>query len=180
LGRSLAALGERQAAGSYWQQVTAALRSNRTLDPVRSHAVLRLVVAYIVYDRASAAVMRGGSPVDGHAWAVQAAGALASLIEGKTVHCLQVGEGTVCDRRSNPTSRDRMVGQCFIGALDIAEEMAKSGMVCDWPKFSGGHYKISNKMCSPGNRAFDRSLERRSAQGVDPDPVVDLFEASRT
>jgi hypothetical protein len=73
---------ERQAASSYWQQVTAALRSNRTLDPVRSHAVLRLVVAYIVCDRASAAVMRAGSPVDTHAWAVQlAASQLAGQIE---------------------------------------------------------------------------------------------------
>jgi endonuclease YncB( thermonuclease family) len=78
----------------------------------------------------------------------QAAGALASLVEGKQVHCLQIGEGTVCDGRSKPASRDRIVGQCFIDKLDIAEEMAKSGTVCDWPKFSGGHYKVSDKTCS--------------------------------
>jgi endonuclease YncB( thermonuclease family) len=78
----------------------------------------------------------------------QAAGVLANLIEGKTVHCLQVGEGTVCDGRSKPNSRDRIVAQCFLDKLDIAEEMAKSGNACDWPRFSGGRYKISNATCS--------------------------------
>jgi endonuclease YncB( thermonuclease family) len=78
----------------------------------------------------------------------QAAGVLANMIEGKTVHCLQVGEGTVCDGKSRPTSRDRIVAQCFLDKLDIAEEMTKSGTACDWPKFSGGHYKISDSTCS--------------------------------
>jgi endonuclease YncB( thermonuclease family) len=78
----------------------------------------------------------------------QAAGVLANMIEGKTVHCLQVGEGTVCDGRSKPSSRDRIVAQCFLDKLDIAEEMAKSGTACDWPKFSGGHYKVSDATCS--------------------------------
>jgi endonuclease YncB( thermonuclease family) len=57
----------------------------------------------------------------------QATGVLSNLIEGKTVHCLQVGQGTVCDGRSKPTSRDRIVAQCFLDKLDIAEEMTKSG-----------------------------------------------------
>jgi endonuclease YncB( thermonuclease family) len=78
----------------------------------------------------------------------QAAGVLSNMIEGKTVHCLQVGEGTVCDGKSKPKSRDRIVAQCFLDKLDIAEEMAKSGTACDWPKFSGGHYKISDATCS--------------------------------
>jgi endonuclease YncB( thermonuclease family) len=78
----------------------------------------------------------------------QAAGVLATLIEGKTVHCLQVGEGTVCDGRSKPHSRDRIAAQCFLDKLDIAEEMAKSGTACDRPKSSGGHYRISNATCS--------------------------------
>jgi endonuclease YncB( thermonuclease family) len=34
----------------------------------------------------------------------QAAGVLSNMIEGKTRHCLQVGEGTACDGRSKPTS----------------------------------------------------------------------------
>jgi endonuclease YncB( thermonuclease family) len=78
----------------------------------------------------------------------QAAGVLATLIEGQQVRCLQVGEGTVCDGKSKPNSRDRIVAQCFIDKLDIAEEMAKSATACDWPKFSGGHYRISDKTCS--------------------------------
>ena len=78
----------------------------------------------------------------------QAAGVLSNMIEGKTVHCLQIGEGTVCDGKSRPKSRDRIVAQCFLDKLDIAEEMAKSGTACDWPKFSGGHYKISDATCS--------------------------------
>jgi endonuclease YncB( thermonuclease family) len=59
-----------------------------------------------------------------------------------------MGEGTVCDGRSKPTSRDRVVAQCFLDKLDIAEEMVRSGTACDWPKFSGGHYKISDATCS--------------------------------
>jgi endonuclease YncB( thermonuclease family) len=78
----------------------------------------------------------------------QAAGVLAKMIEGKIVHCLQVGEGTVCDGKSRPNNRDRIVAQCFLDKLDIAEEMTKSGTACDWPKFSGGHYKISAATCS--------------------------------
>jgi endonuclease YncB( thermonuclease family) len=78
----------------------------------------------------------------------QAAGVLANMIEGKTVHCLQMGEGTVCDGKSKPTSRDRIVAQCFLDKLDTAEEMVRSGTACDWPKFSGGHYKISDATCS--------------------------------
>jgi endonuclease YncB( thermonuclease family) len=77
----------------------------------------------------------------------QAAGVLSNMIEGKLVHCLQVGEGTPCDGKSKPTSRDRIVAQCFLDKLDIAEEMTKSGTACHWPKFSGGHYKVSDSTC---------------------------------
>ena len=54
------------------------------------------------------------APERGQAGYGQAAGVLSSMIEGKTVHGLQVGEGTVCDGRSRPTSRDRIVAQCFL------------------------------------------------------------------
>ena len=88
------------------------------------------------------------APERGQAGYGQAAGVLSSMIEGKTVHCLQVGEGTVCDGRSRPTSRDRIVAQCFLDKVDIAEQMTRSGTACDWPKFSGGRYKISDTTCS--------------------------------
>jgi endonuclease YncB( thermonuclease family) len=39
----------------------------------------------------------------------QAAGVLSNMIEGKLVHCLQVGEGTPCDGKSKSSSRDRIV-----------------------------------------------------------------------
>src|ERR1700719_5364507 len=88
------------------------------------------------------------APERGQAGYGQAAGVL-SMIEGKTIHCLQVGEGTVCDGRSKPNNRDRVVAQCFLDKLDIAEEMTKSGTACDWPKFSGGRYKGGEATCSP-------------------------------
>src|SRR4030088_1298881 len=90
-------------------------------------------------DGAKVGVRIGGidAPERGQAGYGQAAGVLAAMIEGKTVHCLQVGEGTVCDGRSKPTNRDRIVAQCFLDKLDIAEEMAKSGTACDWPKNFG-------------------------------------------
>jgi endonuclease YncB( thermonuclease family) len=78
----------------------------------------------------------------------QAAGVLSNMIEGKKVHCLQVGEGTACDGSSKPTSHDRIVAQCFLDKLDIAEEMVKSHTACDWPKFSGGYYKLDEAGCS--------------------------------
>jgi hypothetical protein len=42
----------------------------------------------------------------------------------------------VCDGRSKPISRDRAVARCILDKLDVAEEMAKSDTVCDWPGFS--------------------------------------------
>src|SRR5260221_1400904 len=60
------------------------------------------------------------APERGQADYGQAAGALSNMIEGKTVHCLQVGEGTVCDGRSRPTRRARIVGPGFPANGDIA------------------------------------------------------------
>jgi endonuclease YncB( thermonuclease family) len=72
---------------------------------------------------------------------------LRKLIAGKTVRCLQVGDGTPCDGRSCPKNRDRIVAQCFLGNLDIAAEMVRADMACDWPWFSGGHYRLSPSTC---------------------------------
>lgn len=79
----LSSADERQAAASYWRGVTTALQARGNINPVNCHAILRLVVAYIVCDRASAAVMRSGTPVDVQAWNVHlAASQLAGQIEG--------------------------------------------------------------------------------------------------
>lgn len=71
----------------------------------------------------------------------QATAALASLLRGRTVQCIQVGKGTVCDGRSRPTNRDRIVAQCFVGTKDVAGELVKGRFVCEWVKFSGGAYR---------------------------------------
>jgi endonuclease YncB( thermonuclease family) len=68
---------------------------------------------------------------------------LSQLVYGKAVKCTQVGRnaGTVCDGRSPPTSRDRIVAQCYVDGHDIAAILVLDGVACDWPKFSGGYYK---------------------------------------
>lgn len=69
------------------------------------------------------------------------------MVEGKQVHCLQVGEDTPCDGRSPPWNHNRAVAQCFIGDKDIAAEMVGLGQACDWPRFSNGHYKLNAATC---------------------------------
>lgn len=72
---------------------------------------------------------------------------LADMIRGNQIHCLQVGLDTPCDGRSKPTNRDRVVAQCFVGDKDIAAEMVRLRQACDWPHFSGGHYRLDEKTC---------------------------------
>ncbi|HEX5932261.1 MAG TPA: thermonuclease family protein, partial [Methyloceanibacter sp.] len=71
--------------------------------------------------------------------------ALATVLSGKPVRCVQVGGGTPCDGRSKPTNRDRIVAQCFAEESDIAATMVEGGFACDWIKFSGGHYSQGGK-----------------------------------
>lgn len=85
----------------------------------------------------------------GHDAAVQF---LRSLTVYETVRCVPVGEGTICDALSKPTSYHRVIAQCFIddmdmgGDVDLAGEMVRAGYACAWPKFSGDHY-ISPGAC---------------------------------
>lgn len=88
------------------------------------------------------------SPERGQPGYAAAGAALASMIEGKQVHCLQVGEGTPCDGRSRPKSRDRAVAQCFIADKDIAAAMVRLKQACDWPRFSNGYYKLDVTTCA--------------------------------
>jgi endonuclease YncB( thermonuclease family) len=87
------------------------------------------------------------SPERGESGYGAAAGALAAMVEGKQVHCLQVGLETPCDHRSKSVNKNRKVAQCFIGDKDIAAEMVKLGQACDWPHFSGGHYRVVADSC---------------------------------
>jgi endonuclease YncB( thermonuclease family) len=70
------------------------------------------------------------APEIGDKGSSQATAALAGLISGRTVQCIQVGKGTVCDGRSRPINRDRIVAQCFAGTKDIARELV--GEVLRW------------------------------------------------
>ena len=71
--------------------------------------------------------------------------ALQSLVRSKTIKCVPVGEGTVCDGRSKPTSYDRIVAQCFVSQSDLAAEMVDEGHACDWLQFSGGFYSQNGR-----------------------------------
>ncbi len=67
---------------------------------------------------------------------------ITKALKGKAVSCTPVGEGTVCDGRSRRTNHDRIVAQCTVQGRDIAEMLVRSGHACDWPRFSGGAYRI--------------------------------------
>jgi micrococcal nuclease len=66
--------------------------------------------------------------------------ALQNLVGSSVMNCMPVGEGTVCDGRSRPTSYDRIVAHCFVHGRDLAAEMVSAGQACDWIAFSGGAY----------------------------------------
>lgn len=66
---------------------------------------------------------------------------LKRLIEGKQLRCLEVGNGTVCDGRSEKKSYKRVVVQCFMeDGYDVAGVLVSSGHARDWPRFSNGYY----------------------------------------
>lgn len=49
-------VGERAAARAHWRAIAGEMRERETLSPANSHALLRLVLAYLVYDRCSLTV----------------------------------------------------------------------------------------------------------------------------
>lgn len=81
------------------------------------------------------------APEQGEPGYAESRNALQMLISGKSINCIQVGNGTPCDGRSKPTNGGRIVAQCFIDGRDIATMMIRDGYACDWIKFSGGHYR---------------------------------------
>jgi len=80
------------------------------------------------------------APERGDALSAEATQATRALTSGVTITCTPVGEGTVCDGRSRRRSGERLVAQCFAGGQDIAAELVRQGLACDWVSFSGGHY----------------------------------------
>lgn len=83
------------------------------------------------------------SPEDDEPGFHESAAALEAMIAGKSIRCVQVGAGTVCDGRSKPMSRERVVAQCFVDGQDIGVLMVKGGFACDWVRYSGGAYSAS-------------------------------------
>jgi endonuclease YncB( thermonuclease family) len=81
------------------------------------------------------------APEVGEQGSKRATAALRGLVSGKSVRCVQVGNGTVCDGRSRATNQGRVVAQCFVGSTDIAQALVRGGFACDWVKFSGGVYR---------------------------------------
>ena len=51
---------DRQAARRHWKRITTEMEGGDTLSPANGHALQRLVLAYIVYDRCSAEVAATG------------------------------------------------------------------------------------------------------------------------
>ncbi|MBH9537516.1 P27 family phage terminase small subunit [Novosphingopyxis sp. YJ-S2-01] len=51
---------EQQAAAGHWRRITTEMRERDTLAPSNAHAVQRLVLAYVVYDRCSREVAENG------------------------------------------------------------------------------------------------------------------------
>jgi micrococcal nuclease len=95
----------------------------------------------------------------------EARAALRTLVEGKRVRCVQVGNGTPCDGRSKPTNRDRVVAQCFIDGTDVAGSLVERGLACDWERFSGGYYSRGGK-----GRACPQDHRRNCTAVLSPRP----------
>ncbi|MCQ0986377.1 thermonuclease family protein [Jiella marina] len=83
------------------------------------------------------------APEYGTAGGERARRTLASLAEGRTVRCVPVNEGTPCDGRSRRMSHDRVVATCRVGGRDLARAMVEAGAACDWPRYSGGAYRVA-------------------------------------
>jgi endonuclease YncB( thermonuclease family) len=80
------------------------------------------------------------APERGDALSAEATQAVRDMTNRATVACTPVGEGTVCDGRSRRRSGERLVAQCFVDGKDMATELVRQGLACDWVRFSGGHY----------------------------------------
>lgn len=88
------------------------------------------------------------TPETGRPGAAEATSALRVLVKDQVVGCIPVGNGTVCDRRSERRNQGRTVAQCFVGNIDMGDFLVERGFACDWAKFSGGYYsRNGGKRC---------------------------------
>jgi hypothetical protein len=58
--RLLSRKADREAASEHWRMLTRDMQSRNILSPVNAHAIMRLVLATIMHDRAAAKAMRSG------------------------------------------------------------------------------------------------------------------------
>lgn len=91
--------------------------------------------------------------------------ALAELIDGQTVRCVPLGEGTPCDGLAGGETYKRAVAQCFVSGRDLAAELIKSGSACAWTADSGDAY--ANLGCTSVERARPGYLPQPDAPTVD-------------
>jgi endonuclease YncB( thermonuclease family) len=105
------------------------------------------------------------APEEGEPGYQESTEALKKLIAGSSVRCIQVGNGTPCDGRSEPTSHDRIVAQCFVHGTDIASALVRQGSACDWVKFSGGAYSHADEgdRCKEPDEADEHPVSRVEA-----------------
>lgn len=82
------------------------------------------------------------TPSAGNPGHEEAITALSKMVLGERILCRPVGEGSVCDGRTNSTSRGRLVAQCFVvkSGADIAGTLVDSQLACDRVHRSGGYY----------------------------------------
>ncbi len=56
----LKAPAERKVAAAHWEQIVAEMSERETLSPLNAHAVQRLILAYLLFDRCSLAMAEEG------------------------------------------------------------------------------------------------------------------------
>lgn len=66
--------------------------------------------------------------------------ALAGLVAEKSVRCTPFGEGTPCDGIARGETYKRKIAQCFVGDVDLAVELIRTGSACASPGESGDAY----------------------------------------
>jgi len=118
-GRGGSVASDRAAAGRYWATTIAELRKAEKLAVVNGHAIQRLVIAYVLYDRAAVHVIKDGAVVAApktgtpmHSpWytAMRAADRMASEIEAELTITprRRASGGKVARTRVRPTGADR-------------------------------------------------------------------------
>jgi endonuclease YncB( thermonuclease family) len=71
--------------------------------------------------------------------------ALISALGNNLITCIQVGDGTPCDGKTESMQGATIVAQCRVNGKDVAQTMVDQGLACDMVKVSGGAYSKDGK-----------------------------------